>query len=153
VRWRRLAPGLGEERAEICDEFRSPATKSLYLKTQNWDTWGGERFRVLREPSAWVSCKALRDNASSSCRSNATAIADTTGDRPNVMYELGRAHAHEKPVVLLRCAGPAEVDSPPFDPRTESVILLQRRHDRFARPRRAHKHCNTFIEVSAEDRL
>ena len=30
------------------------------------------------------------------------AIADVTGERPNVMYELGMAHAYKKNVILLR---------------------------------------------------
>lgn len=51
------------------------------------------------------------------------AIADTTGDRPNVMYELGMAHAADKPVILLRKLGPAgEFSPPPFDLQTESII-------------------------------
>jgi hypothetical protein len=51
------------------------------------------------------------------------AIADTTGDRPNVMYELGMAHADDKPVVLLRKLGlDGKFSPPPFDLQTESII-------------------------------
>jgi len=51
------------------------------------------------------------------------AIADTTGDRANVMYELGYAHACGKPVILLRGARPDGSSSRiPFDFRTQSVL-------------------------------
>jgi predicted Rossmann-fold nucleotide-binding protein len=51
------------------------------------------------------------------------AIADTTGDRPNVMYELGMAHAAEKPVILLRKQTPDGALPPvPFDFQSESII-------------------------------
>ncbi len=51
------------------------------------------------------------------------AIADTTGDRANVMYELGMAHAQAKQVILLRRNGPTGRELPPFDLLTESVIF------------------------------
>ena len=67
--------------------------------------------------------QAIRDGLKH-CR---FVIADTTGDRPNVMYELGMAHAHDKPVILLRrnAAQRSSVFAP-FDLRTESLLL----HDR-----------------------
>jgi hypothetical protein len=52
------------------------------------------------------------------------AIADTSGDRPNVMYELGMAHAYQKPVILLRKTVPSnEPATAPFDVSTESVLF------------------------------
>jgi predicted Rossmann-fold nucleotide-binding protein len=59
-------------------------------------------------------------NALNSCY---FAIADTTHDRPNVMYELGMAHAENKTVILLRNArsGP-----PPFDIQGENFISYSR---------------------------
>jgi predicted Rossmann-fold nucleotide-binding protein len=51
------------------------------------------------------------------------AIADTSGDRANVMYELGIAHAQAKQVILLRRTGPTGNELPPFDLLTESVIF------------------------------
>jgi hypothetical protein len=51
------------------------------------------------------------------------AIADTTGDRPNVMYELGMAHANGKPVVLLRRTAPdGTLSDVPFDFQSEAII-------------------------------
>ncbi len=51
------------------------------------------------------------------------AVADTTGDRANVMYELGMAHAQAKQVILLRRRGEEGKEMPPFDLLTESVIF------------------------------
>jgi hypothetical protein len=51
------------------------------------------------------------------------AIADTTDDRPNVMYELGIAHATGKPVVLLRRTDPSgALPTVPFDIQGESIL-------------------------------
>lgn len=52
-------------------------------------------------------------------------IADMTGDRPNVMYELGMAHANQKPVILLRRTAPSNSSSTsmPFDVSTESILF------------------------------
>jgi len=53
------------------------------------------------------------------------AVALLTEFRPNVMYELGLAHAAGKPVVLLCAESPGEkINFPelPFDVRHESVI-------------------------------
>lgn len=51
------------------------------------------------------------------------AIADTTGDRPNVMYELGLAHAADKPVILLRRANcDGSIPPAPFDFQTQSIL-------------------------------
>ncbi len=63
--------------------------------------------------------EAIRDGLKNSY----FAIADITGERPNVMYELGIAHAHRRPVILLR-KGLSEggFSSVPFDLRTESLI-------------------------------
>jgi nucleoside 2-deoxyribosyltransferase len=50
-------------------------------------------------------------------------IADTTEDRPNVMYELGLAHASNKPVILLRRANPdGSLPPAPFDFQTQSIL-------------------------------
>jgi hypothetical protein len=53
------------------------------------------------------------------------AVADTTHDRHNVMYELGMAHALAKQVILLRRKGEEKNEQPPFDLRTESVIFYE----------------------------
>jgi predicted Rossmann-fold nucleotide-binding protein len=51
------------------------------------------------------------------------AIVDTTEDRPNVMYELGLAHATGKPVILLRKANPdGSLPEAPFDFQTKHIL-------------------------------
>jgi predicted Rossmann-fold nucleotide-binding protein len=50
-------------------------------------------------------------------------IADTTNDRPNVMYELGFAHASNKPVILLRKVNRnGSFSKPPFDFQNHSIL-------------------------------
>jgi len=62
---------------------------------------------------------AIRDGV----RHCSFAVADTTGDRPNVMYELGMAHAAGKAVILLRrAAADGSLPPAPFDFHTESII-------------------------------
>ena len=51
------------------------------------------------------------------------AIADTTGDRPNVMYELGMAQADNRPVIILRRSGRnGRLPDLPFDLQSESIL-------------------------------
>jgi hypothetical protein len=51
------------------------------------------------------------------------ALADITGSNPNVMYELGLAHAQNKPVVIICEYGDARrLESLPFDLRNHHVI-------------------------------
>ncbi len=58
------------------------------------------------------------------------AIAVTTGDRPNVMYELGMAHAANKPVILLRHVYSDGFMPPlPFD--VQSHIILKYTDDMY----------------------
>lgn len=50
-------------------------------------------------------------------------IADTTGNSPNVLYEIGMAHAEHKPVILLRRTGKiGMISGVPFDIATESIL-------------------------------
>lgn len=76
-------------------------------------------LRTDREVVAGNLVETIRDGL----RHCYFAIADITGDRPNVMYELGMAHAHQKPVILLRRVRTAMTNAAaPFDLRTESVL-------------------------------
>ena len=61
------------------------------------------------------------DDIVASIRSADYLIADLTGRNPNVFYELGFAHALEKPVILLT----QESDDIPFDVRHQRLILYQ----------------------------
>ena len=45
-------------------------------------------------------------------------IADLTNNNPNVMYELGLAHAFAKPVIMLV----QEIDQTPFDLQTYRLV-------------------------------
>ena len=57
----------------------------------------------------------------SAMRSCECAVALVTDRNPNVMYELGFMHALGKPVVLV-CRNGGEIESLPFDVRTERVL-------------------------------
>lgn len=81
-----------------------------------------QTFRTDKDLVAGNIVEVIRDGL----RHCFFAIADTTGDRPNVMYELGMAHAHQKPVILLRQTKTSDtLSSIPFDLRTESVLLYE----------------------------
>ena len=49
----------------------------------------------------------------------AIVIANIDGRNPNVFYELGLAHALEKPVLLVA----SDIDSVPFDLKSQRVII------------------------------
>lgn len=61
----------------------------------------------------------LTDKVRRSIRSADVVIADCTGANPNVLYELGIAHAHEKPTLLLTADTP---ESAPTDIRGYEFI-------------------------------
>jgi predicted Rossmann-fold nucleotide-binding protein len=83
------------------------------------DMHGIEPWRTDRSVLTGNVVEAIRDGL----RHCHFAIADTTGDRPNVMYELGMAHAAEKPVILLRQqASDGTIPTVPFDFQSESII-------------------------------
>ncbi len=56
-------------------------------------------------------------------------IADITGNRPNVMYELGLAHASDKPVIILCRHGESIDKDVPFDIKTESILRYRSEAD------------------------
>ncbi len=80
---------------------------------------GFQAWRTDRSVATGDVVAAIRDGISH-CY---FAIADTTGDRPNVMYELGLIHATRKPAILLRRAN-ADGSMPPapFDFQTQSIL-------------------------------
>jgi len=80
---------------------------------------GLQAWRTDRSVAAGDVVEAIRDGVNH-CY---FAIADTTDDRPNVMYELGLAHAMGKPVILLRRLNPDGSMPPlPFDFQTQSIV-------------------------------
>lgn len=48
-----------------------------------------------------ASCSMIINDIVNSIRSSAVVIADITPDNPNVFYEVGYAHALNKPTILL----------------------------------------------------
>ena len=82
-------------------------------------TYRLEAWRTDRSVAAGDVVEAIRDGVNH-CY---FAIADTTDDRPNVMYELGLAHALNKPVILLRRMNPdGSLPVPPFDFQTQMIL-------------------------------
>jgi hypothetical protein len=82
-------------------------------------TCGFQAWRTDRSVATGDVVAAIRDGISHCF----FAIADTTDDRPNVMYELGFAHAIDKPVILLRRTQPeGSFPPPPFDFQTQSIL-------------------------------
>lgn len=55
-------------------------------------------------------------------------IAELTGRNPNVMYELGLAHAIEKPVILLT----QDINDVPFDLRSLRCIVYNTKEPEWA---------------------
>jgi hypothetical protein len=83
------------------------------------DAHGLELWRTDRQVLAGIVVNAIRQRI----RHCYFAIADTTEDRPNVKYELGMAHAEDKPVILLRRAHQDGThNKAPFDLQTGSII-------------------------------
>lgn len=100
---------FGDEDADrVYDEAIRPALAEHGLRAVRTDRLGltGNVVDCIRQ-------------AISSCF---LAIADTTGDKANVMYELGMAHADQKPVVLLRRVDDSGRLELPFDLQTEQCI-------------------------------
>jgi predicted Rossmann-fold nucleotide-binding protein len=98
-----------EESDPVFDEAIVPA-----LATYGYKPWRTDRSLLYGDVIA-----AIHDGISH-CY---FVIADTTGDRPNVMYELGFARAHNKPVILLRRANPdGSFPDTPFDFQTQSIL-------------------------------
>lgn len=100
---------FGKEHDSVYEDAISPALTSQGLQP----------VRTDKHVMTGNVIAAIRDGL----RHCLVAIADTTGDRPNVMYELGMAHADGRPVILLRKLGPdGNFLPPPFDLQTESII-------------------------------
>ena len=100
---------FGKDYNSVYDEAIRPAL----------ECHGLQPVRTDRQVLAGNLIAAIRDGL----RHCYFAIADTSGDRPNVMYELGMAHAGGKPVILLRRLGRSgKFSRLPFDLQTESTL-------------------------------
>jgi predicted Rossmann-fold nucleotide-binding protein len=93
----------------VFDKVISPALKAC----------GFQPWRTDRSVFSGDLIAAIHDGLRH-CR---FVIADTTNDRPNVMYELGFAHASNKTVILLREANQdGSFSKPPFDFQNHSIL-------------------------------
>jgi hypothetical protein len=61
------------------------------------------------------------DDIVESIRKSSVVIADITGRNPNVMYEMGIAYAHNKPIIMLT----QSVDEAPFDLSHHRMIVYK----------------------------
>ena len=84
------------------------------------------RADEVRAPGS-ITAKVVRDIVKADI-----CIADLTGRNPNVMYEVGIAHAADRPVILLQ----QETGGPPFDFTDERVIRYSTRADEANQARR-----------------
>lgn len=74
-----------------------------------------KEFHSVKEPRAKVMARKIKE-----CR---FAIADITGNNPNVFYEIGYARALEKPVILIKNK---QIGKLPFDIQDLEVLIYDR---------------------------
>ena len=93
----------------------------LYLKQHIQDR---HNLRCERADDALDAEDAFIDTIISNIQKADVIIADCTGHNPNVLYELGLAHAYGKPVLpIMQTADPAR--DIPSDLRHRTFILYQ----------------------------
>jgi len=73
-------------------------------------------------------------------------IADLTGSNPNVYYELGIAHAFDKPAILLA----QDIDEVPFDLRSYRIVPYG---THFSEMKRAREQLQTLLRQALEGQL
>ena len=77
----------------------------------------GVKFQVTRADDIRNQQSVLKDIILHIAQSD-LVIADLTGNNPNVFYELGLAHALQRPVILLT----QDIDEVPFDLRSYRIL-------------------------------
>lgn len=83
------------------------------------------RAITVRDSPGIPGSAALLDSVIRMIRKADLIIADITGSNPNVMYEVGFAHALRKPVLLIVGNGQEQV---PFDLRGELFFVYEPDH-------------------------
>jgi hypothetical protein len=104
---------------EVYSAFIVPALEEVGYSVKRADDLYGQK-NILRDIVEWISKSDL-------------IIADLTGLNPNVFYELGLAHALQRPVVLMT----QNIDELPFDLRSYRVITYSTHFARIASAREA----------------
>jgi len=92
----------------------APAIESCGIRSERADSLFGPANIVF---DIWEGIKRAR-----------ILIAELTGRNPNVMYELGLAHAIEKPVILLT----QDINDVPFDLRSLRCIVYNTKEPEWA---------------------
>lgn len=91
-------------------------------------------YSVLRADDLYGQRNILRDIVESISNSE-LIVADLTGLNPNVFYELGVAHALQRPVILMT----QNIDELPFDLQSYRVVIYETHFARIERAREALK--------------
>jgi hypothetical protein len=131
-----VGSGVGEEQIKkLAKGVTVTATDSCFVMMPFAEPLGGYYATVYQPAIDKAKLKAVRadtdifgtgkiiDQIWAGIRSARVLVAELTGRNPNVLYELGLAHALRKPVVLVS----SNEDDVPFDVRHVRVIYYDMR--------------------------
>jgi hypothetical protein len=131
-----VGSGVGEEQIKkLSKGLTVQATDSCFVMMPFAEPLGGYYATVYQPAIEKAKLKAVRADAEifgtgkiidqiwSGIHSARVLVAELTGRNPNVLYELGLAHALRKPVVLVS----SNEDDVPFDVRHVRVIYYDMR--------------------------
>jgi len=97
-----------------------PDLDELYLQSIKPTVERTRRLKCVRADEIYGP-RPIMSDIWQSIRESVLVIADLTGRNPNVLYELGLAHAIQKPVILLT----QTIDDVPFDLRHVRVLVYR----------------------------